>query len=379
MDGLAVLAMLVIVGWGARYLWTSIAGNIRVEDEEERARRRLEALAEQIRMQGQAEARTEAHQRALDEAHAKRQLEAREVEQREIERKTAAKRLAETQYSEAIERPVTDLFTRRSTMIDRFREKATRHVSRPDDYGMEQWRDLPKLIHECISRLAEAEGFTVTLSRPRQFRDGQVQWSTAIEVAVPRLVELMKRTGAYSESMSWRIAGNPARHSRVELQLSCDFYSAIFNRLESIVRESLQGRQIEGPSTGRNIAEMSGEDFEREIRSRLEKLGCQCEMTPTTGDQGADLIISFKGRRIAVQCKRQASAVGNSSVQEVTAAKRFYKCDEAWVVTNSRFTKSALELARANEVTLIEGTELDRLHANLLEASRPPVNGRLFD
>jgi restriction system protein len=80
-----------------------------------------------------------------------------------------------------------------------------------------------------------------------------------------------------------------------------------------------------------------------------------------------------------VQCKRQADAVGNGAVQAITAAKPLYRCDEAWVVTNSRFTRSAVELARANKVTLIEGKELDRLGENLLEASRPPVNGRLFE
>ena len=97
----------------------------------------------------------------------------------------------------------------------------------------------------------------------------------------------------------------------------------------------------------------------------LEKHGCQCEMTAATGDQGADLIVHYKGRKIAVQVKRWAGAVGNSAVQEVIAAQKLYHCNEAWVVTNSRFTKSAREVAVAFGVVLIEGTELGRLQSFL--------------
>jgi restriction system protein len=45
-------------------------------------------------------------------------------------------------------------------------------------------------------------------------------------------------------------------------------------------------------------------------------------------------------------------------VQEVVAALKFYKADEAWVVTNSSFTPSARSLAQANNVRLIDGHDL---------------------
>src|ERR1019366_2486709 len=119
-----------------------------------------------------------------------------------------------------------------------------------------------------------------------------------------------------------------------------------------------------------NVESISGEEFELTIASMLEKYGCECEMTAATGDQGADLIVHYKSRKIAVQVKRWAGALGNSAVQEVIAAQKLYRCDEAWVVTSSRFTKSAREVATAFGVVLVEGTDLGRLQSFLDDKRR---------
>jgi len=44
--------------------------------------------------------------------------------------------------------------------------------------------------------------------------------------------------------------------------------------------------------------------------------------------------------------------------QEVTAARMHYNATEAWVFTNSRFTKQAKELALSNGVTIIDRDHL---------------------
>jgi restriction system protein len=59
-----------------------------------------------------------------------------------------------------------------------------------------------------------------------------------------------------------------------------------------------------------------------------------------------------------VQAKRYRSSVGVRAVQEAVAAKAKYRCSEAMVVTNSTFTKQAVELARANKVTLVDREQL---------------------
>ena len=43
------------------------------------------------------------------------------------------------------------------------------------------------------------------------------------------------------------------------------------------------------------------------------------------------------------------------------SAKAHYQADEAWVITNSRFTPAALQLAKECEVTLIDRERLVRV------------------
>jgi hypothetical protein len=48
----------------------------------------------------------------------------------------------------------------------------------------------------------------------------------------------------------------------------------------------------------------------------------------------------------------------------VVAGTRYYKCSQAWVVTNSTYTPAAVALAEANDVRLIDGNELTWLAEN---------------
>ena len=50
--------------------------------------------------------------------------------------------------------------------------------------------------------------------------------------------------------------------------------------------------------------------------------------------------------------------VGNSAVLQVLAAKTFYSCDQAMVITNSHFTPSAKELANPAGVLSVDRREL---------------------
>lgn len=99
------------------------------------------------------------------------------------------------------------------------------------------------------------------------------------------------------------------------------------------------------------IDNMTGAQFEEFVAAVLEGNGYEIlEMTKTTGDFGADIIASRNEENIAVQCKRYAKPVGVKAVQEAISAMKHYDCDSCLVVTNSRFTKQAMELANDNEV-----------------------------
>lgn len=65
-------------------------------------------------------------------------------------------------------------------------------------------------------------------------------------------------------------------------------------------------------------------------------------------------------RKIAVQAKHYSSPVGNKAVQEIVGSLMYYEADQGMVVTNNTFTitKSAIALAEANNVVLIDGKSL---------------------
>jgi hypothetical protein len=83
--------------------------------------------------------------------------------------------------------------------------------------------------------------------------------------------------------------------------------------------------------------------------------------TQASRDQGADLVITIGSRKIALQAKNYQETVGNKAVQEAFSALRFYKADEAWVVTTSTFSKDAIDLAFQTGVRLIDGSRLMNL------------------
>jgi len=103
---------------------------------------------------------------------------------------------------------------------------------------------------------------------------------------------------------------------------------------------------------------LDGYAFEGFLSGLFEKMGYSVTQTSLSGDQGADLIIEKLANKIVVQAKRYSVPVGNKAVQEAVASMRHYGANEAMVVTNSSFTKSAIELARSNNVELVDRHKL---------------------
>jgi restriction system protein len=120
--------------------------------------------------------------------------------------------------------------------------------------------------------------------------------------------------------------------------------------------------------TTSGIAEIDGMDgrtFEKYLENLFNRLGYRVERTRYVGDYGADLVTRKDGVRTVIQAKRYQGKVGIKAVQEAVASKGYYDCTAAMVVTNSTYTKQAVELARANGVEL---WDRDRLVEALLSA-----------
>ncbi len=125
------------------------------------------------------------------------------------------------------------------------------------------------------------------------------------------------------------------------------------------------------------IDRMEGKSFEKYLEVLFEKIGYQVERTQYIGDYGADLITSRDGEKTVIQAKRHKQKVGMKAVQEAVAAKGYYGCNKAMVVTNSFFTPPAKRLAASNNVTLWDRRELSRamksMPLSLSSTESPPV------
>lgn len=99
----------------------------------------------------------------------------------------------------------------------------------------------------------------------------------------------------------------------------------------------------------------NGRHYERQVAQRLANAGFMwVQLTKPSSDYGADIICYDGLGRMVVQCKYYHGKVGVSAVQEVAAARQYYKAVRAAVATNSTFTKNAVKLARACGVELWE-------------------------
>ncbi|MDD2742987.1 MAG: restriction endonuclease [Rhodocyclaceae bacterium] len=143
-------------------------------------------------------------------------------------------------------------------------------------------------------------------------------------------------------------------------------------------REQDAWQQAHGHARAEELDKLSGTEFEVFLAGLFRADGYAVELTPSTGDYGADLILVKDVKRIAVQAKRYAGSVGVSAVQEALSGQAYYQCDTAWVVTTGTFTNNALELAKKSGVRMIGRSDIGKLMAQHAAKTEPSqsMNGR---
>lgn len=103
----------------------------------------------------------------------------------------------------------------------------------------------------------------------------------------------------------------------------------------------------------------SGVEFEEYLCELFRKLEYDVKHNGKAGDQGADLILKKNNITYVVQAKFYSSKLDNTPVQEVVGAIKYYEADYGVVITNSYFTTGALNLAKSNNIILIDGDRLN--------------------
>lgn len=137
-------------------------------------------------------------------------------------------------------------------------------------------------------------------------------------------------------------------------------YSETFTRLIDAVAAA-EADRMRGASGSAEVHLMDGVQYEHYCAQVLVHAGWEATVTRATGDQGADVLARKGERRVAMQCKKYSSPVGNAAVQEVHAARTYWGATHSAVVTNAGYTKAAHDLAHRTGVVLLHHSDLPRL------------------
>lgn len=151
----------------------------------------------------------------------------------------------------------------------------------------------------------------------------------------------------------------------------------LYNSLDFFIAEQEKERLLNGDMSKeiemkKQAVEYSniqnGYEFEEYVANLYKKLGYRIEeVTKKSGDQGADVIAYKDNVKYVIQVKFYSNPVGNKAVQEVVASIGMYKADKGIVVTNSTFTSSAVELANANNIELVDGEKIEEFKRIIID------------
>lgn len=138
------------------------------------------------------------------------------------------------------------------------------------------------------------------------------------------------------------------------------------------------GKKSYSYATLDTIDRMTGIQFEEYVSyCLLPKLGyTNIIKTKNSSDYGVDVIASYQGTKIAIQCKRYQNKVGIEAVQEVIGGLNYYKCSIGVVITNNYFTPNAIKLAECNGIKLVDRNELFNLINSIVKTENNKVNNQ---
>jgi HJR/Mrr/RecB family endonuclease len=104
----------------------------------------------------------------------------------------------------------------------------------------------------------------------------------------------------------------------------------------------------------KKMAASEWQDFVVEVARTL---GAAVERVKQLDDEGANVLLTFGPRRIAVKTIVSRETIPGTTVQKVIADMATMNCQAAAVITNGRFTGAAQDYASRNNCTLVDREE----------------------
>lgn len=134
-----------------------------------------------------------------------------------------------------------------------------------------------------------------------------------------------------------------------------------------LYQRHIQQQRVQKLLVIEEVDRLTPDEFEHYLAELFRKKGYHAIVTPHSGDYGADVIIHKGNHRIAIQAKHSTSgSIDQRGVLEVLGSLRRYRCKHGIVITNTTFRKTAIELARDNDIELWNRERLMKeiVHAN---------------
>lgn len=131
----------------------------------------------------------------------------------------------------------------------------------------------------------------------------------------------------------------------------------------AIIRAKFIGNPGDKEEAIHILLEMDSRRFEHLVERLYGKMGYETRLTPPQKDKGRDIIAITtkpgKSEHLLVECKRYSNPVGVEIARALLGVIADEKVNKGTIVTTSRFTRGAKELAQNNpRLELIDGEQL---------------------
>lgn len=156
----------------------------------------------------------------------------------------------------------------------------------------------------------------------------------------------------YEEALAtYRVAKEEAERRRYEAEEAR--WAAYWRRQEA---ERQRQRKLE-----QYWISMDGVGFERELGGLFRAMGYGVRRTPTSGDQGVDLVLRKNGVTIVVQCKAHKNVVGPAVARELFGSMVAFRAKAAILACTGGFTKGVHEFVKGKPIRLLDASAIAKM------------------
>lgn len=289
----------------------------------------------------------------------------KEIEKRVLEEKEKAKRIEDERVKKVLEQKEKEELEKKLKKLETlehlfvgFLQKHPVYLNEPRDYSDDEsiYTDLEKL------KIVLSNKYGIEIDDDNIYSFMQ---KTKTKEVILRLKEITSKD-TNPKDCAVKYLNIYGENSQITcflegfIQFMRDKFKIDEEKSNSILSEVIETLELENyeselaaGTSHKKIDEMSGFDFQDHISNLLEQKGYKVTKTPKTKDYGIDIIAEKFGKKVGIQCKRYKENVGASAIRDAHSGSKYYNCGEAWVITNSGYSKEAIKSSTKLNVKII--------------------------